>query len=100
MRERTQVKGFHSVRTHQPAEEKYVREMQPYECCHCPPEHEMERTGWWRVNREPRKPSVKTFHFNRNIGRFVAWMQVYTTACRLDKQCKHMTKTNLLMQAK
>lgn len=52
-------KGIRSVRTHQSAEGKYVREMQPYERCHCPPEHKIERTGWWRASRVPGKPSIK-----------------------------------------
>lgn len=48
MRERVQDKGIRSVRTHQSAEGKYVREMQPYEHCHCPA-HKTEQAlaGCW-----------------------------------------------------
>lgn len=50
--ERVRDKGIRSVRTHQSAEGKYVREIQPYEHCHCPPEHKTEGTGWWRASWE------------------------------------------------
>lgn len=58
--ERARDKGIRSVRTHQSVEGKYVREMQPYEHCHCPPEHRIEGTGWWRATETILQPSAKT----------------------------------------
>lgn len=50
-------KGIRSVRTHQSAEgKKYVREMQPYERCHCPLRNTRQKGS---VGGEPAKPSVK-----------------------------------------
>ncbi len=56
--ERVWDKGIHSVRTHQSGEGKNVREMQPYERCHCPPEHRGQASGRWtesQANYHPRQ---------------------------------------------
>lgn len=77
---RVRDKGIRSVRTHHSAEGRYVREMQPYERCHCPPKHKTgEGTGWWRADYEAGKPSLKTFHINRDIGRLLKFKCVWDT---------------------
>lgn len=78
-RERMWHKGIHSVRTHQSAEGKYVREMQPYEHCHRPPEHRQS-------GQEPGKPSsTSTETLAGWWGFSMSGIQIYTAVRRLNR---------------
>lgn len=82
--ERVRDKGIRSVRTHQSAEGKYVRETQPYEHCHCPPEQE-DRGD--RVVESELRARETIFHINRDIGRLVRFK------CAWDKGTHNSLRT-------
>lgn len=53
-----------------------VREKQPYEHCHCPPEHNTEGTA--SAEREPGARET-VFHINRDAGRLAGFKHVLDT---------------------